>query len=252
MVNLLNEKRYETLKEILKELNKEIPDEQIQGYSNIFEYMAHITDNKFTDKEMVAIYDVLGGVLEGEYPHIAAVILKDEKIRTLVRVMEELPLTAGKLSMEVKLRVAFCELAITGLHIQPEGAVFDWYDSFESAEAEFNHFRKNFPTWFDVSKNESSPFTKKGYGLIKENPIQTTSVRASYAYLKRLKYQGKPVVYERVGSSSDARGNILDVYKAFVIKGIFSKRKVFVGNLFINAYCNKEIPLAPEGYTLWK
>lgn len=249
---MLNEKRYESLKEILKELNISIPDDQVKAYSNIFEYIAHITENMFTDKEMVAIYDVLGGVLEGKYPHIAAVILKDEKVRTLVRVLEELPLTAGKLSMEVKLRIAFCELAITGLHTQPEGVVFDWYDSFESAEAEFNHFRKNFPTWFDVNKNVSSPFTKKGYGLIKENPIQTTSVHASYAYLKRLKYRGKPIAYERVGSSSDARGNILDVYKAYAIKGIFSKRKEFIGNLFINTYCNKEIPLAPEGYTLCK
>ena len=247
---LLNKNRYNSLKQALNELNISLPEEQIKSYSNIFEYFAHITENKFTDIEMVAIYSLLGKVLHGQEPHMAAVIIKEERIRTIVRIIEELPLTSGKLSMDAKLRIAFCELMITGVHRQPDGVVFDVFDSIERVEMEYNHFKNAFPSWFDTTKTDEIVFYKKGYGIIAENPIQTTSIWESSKYLNSLRYNGRYVLYERINPCKDARGNLLDNYRIYSVKGILSPRKEYITNLYINPNCKEAIEIAPIGFTL--
>ena len=134
--------------------------------------------------------------------------------------------------MEQKLRIAFCERAITGVHEQPEGVVFDWYDTIEGAEKQFNFFRETMPSWFKVS--ESPRINKAKYGLSVDEP----------------RYNGKPIIYERVGSCGGKNGNIVDRYRAFQEKGLFFKKKVFICDLYIDAYSTKQPNLAPRGFTL--
>ena len=218
---LLNKNRYNSLKQALNELNISLPEEQIKSYSNIFEYFAHVTENKFTDIEMVAIYGLLGKILHGQEPH-----------------------------MDAKLRIAFCELMITGVHRQPDGVVFDVFDSIERVEMEYNHFKNAFPSWFDTTKTEEIVFYKKGYGIIAENPIQTTSIWESSKYLNSLRYNGRYVLYERINPCKDARGNLLDNYRIYSVKGILSPRKEYLTNLYINPNCKEAIEIAPIGFTL--
>ena len=245
---MLNESRYETLKETFKELKIQMPEEQIREYTKIIDYIAYVTEDKFTEMEMVAIYGVLGDIVEGKEPQMALIAKSDDIIPTLVRILEELPLTKGKLTMEQKLRIAFCERAITGVHEQPEGVVFDWYDTIECAEKQFNFFRETMPSWFNVS--EAPRINRAKYGLSVDEPIQTTSVRASYMYLNRLRYNGKPIIYERVGSCGGKNGNIVDRYRVFQEKGLLFKKKVFICDLYIDAYSTKQPNLAPSGFTL--
>lgn len=160
---MLNESRYETLNKIFNELKIQMPEEQIKEYTKIIDYMAYVTEGKFTEMEMVAIYGVLGDIVEGKEPQMALIAKSDDIIPTLVRIMEELPLTKGKLTMEQKLRIAFCERAITGVHEQPEGVVFDWYDTIEGAEKQFNFFRETMPSWFKVG--ETPRIDRVKYGL---------------------------------------------------------------------------------------
>lgn len=245
---MINENRYNNLKDIFAEFKIHMPEEQIKKYTKIIDYIAYVTEDKFTDKEMVAFYAVLGDIVEGKEPQMALIAKSDDIIPTLARIMEELPLTKGKLTMEQKLRIAFCERAITGVHEQPEGVVFDWYDTVEGAEKQFNFFRETMPSWFKVS--EAPRINRQKYGLSIDEPIQTTSVRASYMYLNRLKYNGKPVISERVGSCGGKNGNIVDRYRVFQEKGIFFKKKVFICELFIDAYSTEQPNLAPRGFTL--
>lgn len=245
---MLSEKRYESLKEILGEVKIQIPEEQIKEYTKIIDYIAHVTENKFTDMEMVAIYAVLGDIVEGKEPQMALIAKSDDIIPTLVRIMEELPLTKGKLTMEQKLRIAFCERAITGVHEQPEGVVFDWFDTVEDAEKQFDFFRETMPSWFKVS--DAPIINKAKYGFSADEPILTTSVRASSIYLSRLAYNGKAIIYERVGSCSGKNGNIVDKYRVYQEKGFLFKKKAFICDLYIDAYSSKQPDLAPRGFTL--
>lgn len=245
---MFNEERYELLKEVYKEFKINLPEEQEKSYTNIIDYIAYVTEEKFNNMEMVAIYGVLGDIVEGKEPQIALIAKSDDIIPTLVRIMEEIPLTKGKLTMEQKLRIAFCERAITGVHEQPEGVVFDWFDTVEGAEKQFNFFRETMPSWFKIS--ETPRINRAKYGLSVDEPIQTTSIRASYMYLNRLRYNGKPIIYERVGSCSGKNGNIVDKYRVFHEKGIFFKKKVFICELYIDAYSTKQPNLAPRGFTL--
>ena len=68
-------------------------------------------------------------------------------------------------------------------------------------------------------------------------------------YLNRLRYNGKPIIYERVGSCSGKNGNIVDKYRVFHEKGIFFKKKVFICELYIDAYSTKQPNLVPKGFT---
>ncbi len=245
---MLNEIRYKTLKEIFYDLKIQMPEEQIKEYTKIIDYISYVTKDKFTEMEMVIIYGILGDIVEGKEPQIALITKSDDIIPTLVRIMEELPFTKGKLTMEQKLRIAFCERAITGVHKQPEGVVFDWFNTVEGAEEQFKFFRETMPSWFKIT--EAPKTDKQNFGLSVDEPIQTTSVRASYMYLNRLKYNGKPVIYERVGSCTGKNRNIVDKYKVFQEKGLFFKRKKFICDLYINAYSTKQSDLAPKGFTL--
>lgn len=82
------------------------------------------------------------------------------------------------------------------------------------------------------------------YGLSVSNPIPTISVRGSNHYLASLRYQGKPVEANRLGSTSCeiTPGNI-DIYT-------LSIGGESVGKVFICPYHKRNSKKAPRGFTL--
>ena len=60
----------------------------------------------------------------------------------------------------------------------------------------------------------------------------------------------KDTVELGLGSCGGKNGNIVDKYRVFQEKGIFFKKKVFICELYIDAYSTKQPNLAPRGFTL--
>lgn len=237
-----------SLKKMLQDSGISMPEHQIKAYTDIFAYLEHITENKYSEQQLFDLYTLLGDIAEGYCPEIAIIANNNDTIPTLVRIMEELPLTKGKLSMEQKFRIAFCVMAITGVHEQPKDVVFDWFESFESVETQFAFFRKQMPSWFKASEKKTD--SKENYGLSIDNPIQTTSVRSSYIYLNRLKYKGKDIFYNRVGSIEGKNRHFVDKYNVYLKTGLFKKRSKYLCDIYIDAYASTEPQTAPHGFTL--
>ena len=49
-------------------------EEQIKEYTKIIDYIAYVTEDKFTEMEMVAIYAVLGDIVEGKEPQMSLIV----------------------------------------------------------------------------------------------------------------------------------------------------------------------------------
>jgi|688.fasta_scaffold672740_1 hypothetical protein len=83
------------------------------------------------------------------------------------------------------------------------------------------------------------------FGLVVDNPIPTVCIKGSDVYLSRLRHQGKPVEFTRVGSASSTvtKGSI-DVYE-------LSQSGSQLGRIFICPYHRKDSKKAPKGFALW-
>lgn len=83
------------------------------------------------------------------------------------------------------------------------------------------------------------------FGLVADNLVPTVCVKGSHVYLSRLRHQGKPVEYTRVGSTSSTvtKGQI-DMYE-------LSQSGSKLGRVYICPYHRKDSKKAPKGFTLW-
>ena len=73
-----------------------------------------------------------------------------------------------------------------------------------------------------------------------------SSVRMAYSYLNALRYNGKPINYERRGTAGTYNGDYVDSYlitaKHFL--------KTLTWELFIDAYAETPVVKPPKGFTL--
>lgn len=82
------------------------------------------------------------------------------------------------------------------------------------------------------------------YGLAVTNPIPTISIRGTNHYLGRLRYSGRPVQSNRVGStSSEVTPGSIDIYK-------LSSGDKDIGSIYICPYHKRNSRKAPKGFTL--
>jgi len=82
------------------------------------------------------------------------------------------------------------------------------------------------------------------YGLTETNPILTISIPGSNDYLSRLRFNGQPITYERLGStSSDVTTGKIDIYSTS-----FSSKRL--KNIYICHYHRKNSTKAPKGFTI--
>ena len=107
-MNLINENRYEVTKQLFEKHNIDMPESDTKIYANVFEVIAYFVNNKLTDEEMFLAYDFLSDFLLNKKVEYNVFVSKEDRIRAQVRVMEEIPETAGKLTMKEKIGFAFC------------------------------------------------------------------------------------------------------------------------------------------------
>ncbi len=253
-MEILNTQRFEKLKILFKENNIDLSINDIIIYSNVFEIISQFVHNKLTDEEIFVVYDLLSDVVKNDRPDIIAYVPKNDRIRVQVRLMEELDETKGKLSLDEKIALAFC--IYTGECVQFYDEERDMmcngivlFDSFEHIKNELEYEKQQFPSIFKIEKREIT--FDKTYGYTEENPINTTSIDASYYYLNKLRYNGLPIVYERIGSFSNSKDEIIDGYDIFVEeKSIFKKKIIKVATIYINPYCEEMPKVAPTKFTL--
>jgi hypothetical protein len=82
------------------------------------------------------------------------------------------------------------------------------------------------------------------FGLVLSNPIPTVSIKSSNHYLSKLRFNGQPVVNNRLGSkSSDVTLGMIDCYSLSI------ENKV-IGTIYICPYHKKNSTKVPSGFTL--
>ena len=105
-MNLINGNRYEVTKQLFEKHNIDMPESDTKIYANVFEVIAYFVNNKLTDEEMFLAYDFLSDFLLNKKVEYNVFVSKEDRIRAQVRVMEEIPETAGKLTMKEKIGFA--------------------------------------------------------------------------------------------------------------------------------------------------
>lgn len=253
---MLSEQRYKEVKAVFQKQNAtilaegvEVPPTEIDIRLNadLFEVIGHFTHNKLTTEEMFNAFDFLNDVLQYKKAKYAMPVGKNDKIRVQMRIMEELPETAGKLTMAEKEAFAFCVWYCTCFQIYDEKrkmslSTLCHFDSIERVESIYAMSKRRYPELFQfVEDNDLS--SNDDYGFSLENPVMLTSVRLSYVYLSKLFYNGMPIRYQRQGSRMNSKGVMIDVY---LIEGVPER----MSKIYINAYAQQPILKAPLGFRL--
>lgn len=252
-MNLINENRYEVTKQLFEKHNIDMPESDTKIYANVFEVIAYFVNNKLTDEEMFLAYDFLSDFLLNKKVEYNVFVSKEDRIRAQVRVMEEIPETAGKLTMKEKIGFAFCMDSAVCLqkYDEPSGTMkngITLFDSIEHIENNLKWEQERRPEFFVIDKQEVKK--KDDYGYSMSNPIQATSVHMGYEYLKHLIYNGEPIEYKRIGSTYFS-GCAIDKYKIFKTKGFWIfKKEEHIAELYINPYSSSTPKIAPKGFEL--
>ena len=253
-MEILSDRRFVEVTKLLQKNGFALSEENSRCLANAFEIISTFVHGKLTNEEIFRTYDLLSDVMKNDRPDIIAHVNKEDRIRVAVRLMEELQDTRGKLTEDEKIAFAFCIFTgeCTQIYDEEQGVVRSGvalFDSFEHIEQELLYAMKTDPTRFDMRGNRVVIDEQYGYSV--DAAIQTTSVRAAYAYLQHLKYNGKPIIYSRIGSFSNSTGQLVDGYTIYTEKkGLFSTKKVEVATLYINSYCESMPRVAPKGFSL--
>lgn len=252
-VILINEKRYEITKQLFEKHNIDMSESDTRIYANVFEVIAYFVNNKLTDEEMLTAFDFLADFLLNEKVEYCVYVSKEDRIRAQVRVMEEIPETAGKLTLEEKIGFAFCMYSAVCLQVYDEQSDtinngITLFDSIERIEKNLKLEQQRRPEFFVIEKQSAKKADDYGYSAA--NPIKVTSIRMGYEYLEHLTYNGEPIEYKRIGSDY-FDGYAIDKYIIFKTKGFgIFKKEEFIAELYINPYSSSTPKIAPKGFKL--
>lgn len=253
-MKLLSEKRFDEVKELFIKYDVGLSSySDIMLYANAFEIISEFTHHKLTTTDIFHAYDFISDVALNKRMDIIAHVAKEDRIRVMVRMLEECPETKGKLTVEEKVAFAYCVNLGECTRILDEEAGMTHngivlFDSFEHIKAEFEYEKAEFPKRFVIA--DCPTRFDETYGYSMDNPINATSVRTSYLYLNSLRYQGKKIEYKRICSSKNNCGKIIDKYDIYAKKGLFKNKSVKVATIYINSYCDEMPKVAPKGFTL--
>ena len=95
-MQIISNERFEKLKLLFAYHDISLSDNDIALYSNAFEIISQFVNNKLTNEEIFAVYDLLSDVVKNQRPDIVSYVPKEDRIRVQVRLMEELEETKGK------------------------------------------------------------------------------------------------------------------------------------------------------------
>lgn len=136
------------------------------------------------------------------------------------------------LAGESMFRVNLCAMNGGGSETIPE-ELLDYADSMQAI-------------WAKGTTKDQIPGGYGDYGYTATNPIPTVCVKGSETYLSRLRYEGKPVEYQRRGSTrSDITAGSIDIYD-------LSQNGEPLCTIYICPYHRKDSKIPPSGYSFAK
>jgi hypothetical protein len=98
------------------------------------------------------------------------------------------------------------------------------------------------PPTVPVKKEPASPDHVDDFGLSLANPIPSSSINASYAYLQLLATPDKQRIrYERLGPRKNGDGVLIDHYS------ISNSQGHYICDIYINSYAGHDTEMAPQG-----
>lgn len=99
-------------------------------------------------------------------------------------------------------------------------------------------------TWKSGTDKDKIPGGRGEFGLCVDNPVPTVCVNGSNVYLSRLRRNGSPVEFRRLGSTSTpvTVGNV-DIYQ-------LSQAGTDLAKIYICPYHRKDSKIAPVGFRL--
>ena len=152
-MKILNEKRHLETKKLMAENNVNLSEDDCIIYSNAFEIISIFTNGKLTTQEIFSAYDVLSDAIMNRRPDLVDFVAKEDRIRIQVKLLESLPETRGKLTLDEKVAMAFCvytgeciQVFNEDLNTMESGLVT--FDSFEHINKELEYEKANFPSRF--------------------------------------------------------------------------------------------------------
>ncbi len=246
--------RFYDLKQILSDKHITMSDNDTQLHANMFDGISSLTHDKMSTQEMFEAFCFLRDPILNKNPKYAVRVLQTERIRAQLRMMEELPQTAGKLTPEEKEIFAFCvwQAACVEVFNEEKNAIESGMTEFSSPEHILKLYeweKKKRPEFF-ASGMRKNDMDDERYGLDPNYPIMLTSIPTSYAFLNSLCYDGKKIKYSRNGSLTNSHGELIDSYSVKAeVKKLF-RTIVKSWTIYINP--NAVVPgiKAPKGFTL--
>ena len=239
----------------------DLPEEIIERRLEFLFVVDELIHHKLTVAELNKTYIILAGLLLGKYPKIAAVVDKRDRIRLPFAALQQLPATKDKLNSQEKLLFAFCAFYSVCVEVfdektgQIRKGIYD-IDSPQHAIQLLEWERKSHPEKFaflsfrkQKTSSGKSIVENSDFGVNIDNPIKAISIANGYVYLNRMRMDdGMPIKYDRLGSVSGKKGNIIDSYVIHFEKN-GTKQSV---KIYIDPYATENSSEAPKGVLLEK
>lgn len=251
-MKVINDEFFNNMNEFIKEHKLELNEEESKCYANMLSVLNDISHKQFTFEQLISTYDFITDVIDGTRPDI---MLMTDKYRDIYRLLKRYS-TTKNLDDETRKKFAFviyeakCVVVMDEETEQPIWNMRCFEKGTEAILKEYEFELKEYPDKFEIMPSLSDP-TKEDFGLSVDNPIEVLSVSAEYQYMQLLlTEEGKPITFERIGSTTHKNGEThIDIYEIYV-KKVFGKNKV--ATLYISAYGNENTLNAPKGFKLMK
>lgn len=249
-MKVINEVFWKNMNNYKNEFNLDLTDEECKCYANMLSVLNDISHEDFTFKQLINTYDFITDVIDGARPDI---MIMTDKYRDIYRLLK-IYSTTKNLDEETRKRFAFaiyeakCVVVMDEETNEPTWNMSCFENGTQSILDEYEYELKEYPSKFEIMPSLSDT-SKEDFGLSKDNPIEVLSISAEYQYLELLLTSDeKPIIYERVGSTTHKNGkNNIDIYEIYT-KKLFGKKKI--ATIYISGYGNENTLKAPIGFKL--
>ena len=235
----------------------DMPDDFVDELTQCLYTIDTLTHNRLTVKELNHSYAFLSGLLDGQFPKVAAIVPSHDRIRLPFSMFEVMESTKGKLTEHEKAIYAFCVFHSTCVEVYDEEAddIRSGIVDIETPQHVMSLFvedmenhpeRYKFLNGEDEDEDEVAD-SEHPFGTSIDNPVKAISISDGYMYLESLMTpDGKPVQYKHNGSMFGNSGGIIDKYTlSFTYGG--EKQTI---TLYIDPYASRNSTQAPEGLML--
>ena len=251
---MLNEERYRSIRRIFERMELQLSERDMELYADAFEIISQFLHHKLNDIQLVKVVDYLGDVITEKATHIVSHVPKSDRLKVQYVLLEKIPPTKGKLNQEEKELLAFCVYWMNCVQVYDEeqDTIVTGLRDFTSVDkirALYEDEKTRRPDFFALWKPKPT-VDETTYGLSLDNPIRVKSIPVAYEYLNRLRYNGQPVHYERIGSFEGGNKGLVDGYTLTTTQRGFLKKKTVNTVIYIDPYSDWNILLPPPGFEI--